>query len=122
MATANEIRNHLEQWLQGQVSLRQFQEWFVLVAADVHGKGNPEAEDLVDDIDLSLSEYSDGVLNGSELREELRKLARPFVVQQLRVIAMSAAPPQEVQLGNVPSRKKAHSETAWTVRSFAQSM
>jgi hypothetical protein len=78
MATAREIRDQLRQWLDGLISFRQFEEWFVQVAGAIAAESDPEAEALVDDIDMSLSEYSDGVLTASELREELENAIRPF--------------------------------------------
>lgn len=97
MATVSEVRSHVEQWLGGKISLREFQEWFVPVAGTIHGDNNPDVENLVDDIDMSLSEYSDGILTGRELREELGRLVHPFVRKRpLRFRA--GARPQELNI------------------------
>jgi hypothetical protein len=93
MTSAIEIRMHLQKWLDGAISFRHFEEWFVPVAGVVAAENNPEAEALVDDIDMSLSEYSDGVLSSVELREELTRIARPFGPQIVSIDSYSPAEP-----------------------------
>jgi len=61
------------------MSLRQFEEWFVPTTWDIRSEKNPEAESLVDDIEMNLAEFSDGVLTRDELWKELTRIARPFV-------------------------------------------
>jgi len=115
---APEIRKRLTQWVDGNISLREFQEWFVPATWNIHLANDPEAEGLADDIEMALSQYTSRVLPIEDLRRELAKAARPFVVQQVRIIAMSAAPPQEVRLNYDVTRKKPQSETVSTVQEF----
>jgi hypothetical protein len=75
MPNAAEIHSHLADWLQGKISLSQFEDWFVPATWDIHKANDPEAESLVDEIELRLSEYSGRYLALERLREELRDLA-----------------------------------------------
>jgi hypothetical protein len=82
MANAIEIRQRLLEWLDGSISLRQFEDWFVPATWNAHRENNPEAESLADEIEINLSEYSGGQQNIEQLRGALRELAntvRPFV-------------------------------------------
>ena len=82
MANAIEIRRRLLNWLEGRTSLQQFEDWLVLSTWDVHRENDPEAEHLVDDIEMNLSEYSGGQQSIQQLRLALHELARdtrPFV-------------------------------------------
>jgi hypothetical protein len=107
MTSAREIRVRLQDWLDGALSFRQFQEWFVPVAGMIAAENDPEAEALVDDIDMSLSEYSDGVLTLEELREELTRFARPFGPRIVSIEFYSPpdpyaiAKPQDVDFGQL---------------------
>lgn len=78
MVIAAEIQKRVQQWLDGKISFRELEDWFVPVAGRIANENDAEAERLVDDIDMSLSEYSDGVLSVSELRAELANAIRPF--------------------------------------------
>lgn len=93
MASAKQIRMQLQNWLDGAITFREFQDWFVPVAGLIAAQNDPGAESLVDDIDMSLSEYSDGVLTPGELREELTALARPFGPRIVSIDSYSPADP-----------------------------
>jgi hypothetical protein len=75
MVIAPEIRSRLADWLAGRQSLDEFEDWFVAATWDVHKSGDSEAEALTDEIELRLSEYTDGVLSPEDLRRELSALA-----------------------------------------------
>jgi hypothetical protein len=77
VATIAEIHDHLGQWLDGRISLREFEDWFVPSTWDVHRRGEPDLESLADEIELNLSEYSDGVVTLPELRREMANAIRP---------------------------------------------
>lgn len=79
MAIVTEIRNHVNDWLEGNISFRQFENWLVDAAATIAAQGDLVSESLIDEIDGLLSEYSDGVLNRDELRAGLTSAIRPFV-------------------------------------------
>lgn len=86
MANAIEIRERLRDWLEGRASLHQFEDWFVPATWNAHRVGDAEAESLVDDIELHLSEYSGGASTLEQIRQALQELAnaaRPFVAGSL---------------------------------------
>ncbi|SPE39784.1 hypothetical protein SBA3_3410003 [Candidatus Sulfopaludibacter sp. SbA3] len=74
MPDALQIRAQLADWIEGRISLAEFEDWFVPATWNIHHCNDPEAEDLADEIELSLSEYSGGYLSASELRDGMRKL------------------------------------------------
>ena len=87
MASAIEIRERLRNWLDGEISLHQFEDWFVPSTWNVHREYDREVESLVDEIELNLSEYSGGHSTIGQLRQTLQELAhyvRPYVVVYVR--------------------------------------
>ncbi|MDQ6701241.1 MAG: hypothetical protein M3Z36_13760, partial [Acidobacteriota bacterium] len=82
MISATQIRNRLAKWLNGEISLREFEEWFVPASWDSHKANDTEAESLVDEIELNLSEYTDRTITYRELKDrlqsELVNTTRPF--------------------------------------------
>jgi hypothetical protein len=79
MSKAPEIRRRLADWLDGNTSLREFEDWFVPNTWDLHLSGDVEAEEITDEIELSLFEYSDGTRSSSELREALTRISHPLI-------------------------------------------
>jgi hypothetical protein len=75
LVNASEIRFRLADWLAGDRSLDEFDDWFVPATWDIHNSGDSEAEVLTDEIELRLSEYTDGVLSPEDLKRELSALA-----------------------------------------------
>jgi hypothetical protein len=75
MVIASEIRSRLADWLAGNRSLDEFEDWFVPATWDAHKAGDSEAEALTDEIEIRLSEFTDGVLSLEDLRRELSALA-----------------------------------------------
>jgi hypothetical protein len=59
MANVSEIRDHLEKLLSGEVSLDDFESWFVPYTWNIHKHGNAEAQQLVYAIEHRLSEFND---------------------------------------------------------------
>lgn len=88
MATAKEIRDHLAQFVDGKISLHQFEDWFVPATWNIRQQDDPEAETLADDIELRISEHSDGVLNERELVGELTRFARPPAPRSFRYVVL----------------------------------
>jgi len=79
MPDALKICWRLLEWIEGDVSLDEFEDWFVPATWNIHRASDPEAEDLTDEIELSLAEYSGGHLTIEELKAELAKLVHiPF--------------------------------------------
>ncbi len=65
-----ELRRKLIQYLLGNMSLREFQQWFVPTTWDIHLSTEPGAIDLTYKIDLRLAEYTSGHLPENQLRRE----------------------------------------------------
>lgn len=70
-----EIREHLSRLLDGQLTLRAFEDWFVSATWDVHLSGNPMVERLAYRISHRLSEFA----NGDWTTDDLRQLLAPLV-------------------------------------------
>jgi hypothetical protein len=108
MSRAKEIRDKVRQWLVGEISYHQFEDWFVPVAGTIATESDLEAESLVHDIDMSMSEYSDGVLSAQELRAEVESAIRPFALPVVRYRVIS--PPQAVTIslraGTLPRKAR----------------
>jgi hypothetical protein len=81
MPNAAQIRACLAEWLDGNTSLEEFEDWFVPETWNLHKENDLQAEDLANEIELSLSEYSGGYISRAKLEAELRVMAnaiRPF--------------------------------------------
>ena len=99
-ANAKEIHSKAAEFVAGRISLRQFEEWFVPATWDIHKANDSEAESLADEIDLNISEYTDGVLSADQLKQELAAAIRPFerlfpnivVIGQLSSLIQNYAP------------------------------
>lgn len=81
MPDAVQIRLKLSDWIEGRISLTEFEDWFVPATWNIHQDNDAEAEGLTDLIELSLSEYSGGYLTVHELKERLKEsalVAAPF--------------------------------------------
>jgi len=74
MPDALQIRSRIADWLDGKISLSEFEDWFVPVTWDIHKGNDPEAEELTDEIELSLSGYSGEYLSLDQLKDKLREL------------------------------------------------
>jgi hypothetical protein len=75
MPDALQIRTRLADWLDGKISLSEFEDWFVPETWDIHKANDPDAEDLADEIELSLSEYSGGHVSVDQLKQNLTEMA-----------------------------------------------
>jgi hypothetical protein len=69
------IRHHLALYLANELSLRQFDEWFVPATWDVDKTGHQPAIELAYEIILRLAEYSNGDCTEADLKKLLRPLA-----------------------------------------------
>jgi hypothetical protein len=85
MVSALQIRNKLSEWIDRKISLREFEDWFVHETWDIHLSNDSEVEDLADDIEMNLSEYSGRHISQQQLYHSLSQLLplgnvlRPFV-------------------------------------------
>jgi hypothetical protein len=75
-----EIRKKLIQYLDSEISLKEFQEWFVPATWDIDQSDNVAAQDLAYAIELRLAEYSSGHLPENELHTELQQLVECYTV------------------------------------------
>lgn len=106
MPDALQIRSRLAEWTDGKISLSEFEDWFVPETWNIHKANDLEAEDLVDEIELSLSEYSGGYLSVGELKKRLKDLAHiatPFVPRRVyakSIIMVSGTPVFESAAAN----------------------
>jgi hypothetical protein len=70
MVNASQVRERLADWLDGRISLSEFEGWLVPATWNIHKANDAEAESLVDEIELRLSEYSGGHMAAKQLRKE----------------------------------------------------
>lgn len=116
MPDALKIRSRLADWIDGKIPLSEFEDWFVPETWNIHKANDPEAEDLADEIELSLSEYSGGYLTLEQLKESLKGVAfvaRPLVSRHsalalLIVKTGSISIPRQINLRYGPSYETPH--------------
>lgn len=77
----NEIRDKLGSYLLGEISLEDFEDWFVSASWNVNQSKNQAAINMVYEIELWLSEYSDGFRSENELQNLLRPLVVNYKVE-----------------------------------------
>lgn len=92
MVNAFEIRQRLAEYLQGIISLRQFEDWFVPATWDIHKSNDPESEALTDEIESNLSEYTGGQLSRHDLEKALSDLAQAQVGGQAPEVVSVGGP------------------------------
>lgn len=76
-----EIRDKLAKYLANEISLEEFQDWFVPGTWEVRESGNTSAIELSAEIALRLAEFSNGHWTELSLREKLRPLLESYVVR-----------------------------------------
>jgi len=72
---AAEIRHWLGRVLTGEITLREFQEWFVPATWDIHLVGTAGDQELAYEVELALAEYSSSHRTEAELRDLLSQAA-----------------------------------------------
>lgn len=70
----HEVRNHLKQYISGDITLEEFDDWFGQVAWNVYQIDDTSAAALVADIEHLLSEFTAGYWTEDELLQEFRRL------------------------------------------------
>lgn len=75
-----EIRNWLVRYLAQEISLKEFEDWFVPATWDVEKSKNPFAVQTAQEIDLRLAEFSNGHITEDELKTLLRPLVQQYEV------------------------------------------
>ena len=76
-----EIRIRLAQYLNREINLRAFQEWFFSETWDIHNLEPASILDIVYSIKLKLAEYTNGHLTEDGLREALSQYVRRFTIR-----------------------------------------
>ncbi len=76
-----EIRERLSRYLNGDLSLSEFQEWFVPVAWEAQGSANDITGDLLNEIELDLAEFTSGHRSEEELRGRWLPFVRGYVTR-----------------------------------------
>ncbi len=81
-----EVRSKLADYLLGEISLEEFEDWFVPVALAMESGEASPLIDLVRNVELSMAEMSGGAWSEAELRTLLRELVEtpdnPYSVSQ----------------------------------------
>jgi hypothetical protein len=77
----NEMREKLASYLFGEISLEDFEDWFVSASWNVNQSKNQAAINIVYEIELRLAEYSDGFRSEVELKNLLRPLVENYQVE-----------------------------------------
>jgi hypothetical protein len=85
MITESQIREHLANYLAGSESLDSFEDWLVAQSWNMHRDSSEVAQELVNQIELRLSEHSDGLLSEKQLREELYQFLERFIVSIVEI-------------------------------------
>jgi len=87
MTTAQQIRQMLSRYLDGNIELDALEDWIATSTWNARPDGtDADAIVLGADIELRLSEYSSGHLPLGQMRDELRNLAKNMPVVNVRVI------------------------------------
>jgi hypothetical protein len=95
MPTDYEIRDRIAAYLLGELTLDEFQHWLIPRAWEA-SPGNadlrePNALELLGDLELRLAEYTNGHLDESELQEALRTALKTHRVETASQRTGSAA-------------------------------
>ena len=77
----NDIRVKLASYLSGKISLEEFEDWFVSASWNVDKSENQVAINMVYEIELWISEYSDGFLDEDELKMLLRPIVENYIIK-----------------------------------------
>ena len=75
MLDESQIREHLADYLGGELSYHEFEDWLIQDSWNMHQDSPEDAQDLVSDINLLIYEYLDGHID----EEKLKAALRPFV-------------------------------------------
>src|SRR2546425_12282540 len=75
MASVSEVREKLDALLANQISLDQFEDWFLPYSGNIHKHGTHEVQRFVYAIEHALSEFDE---DSDALRTELANAVRPF--------------------------------------------
>jgi len=77
-----ELRDHLIQFLGGDLPLDGFEDWFVQRSWNMHKDSDLYAQRLAYAVELRLAEHNDGHLSETDLQSELRHLVNSVPVSE----------------------------------------
>jgi len=75
-----EIREQLARYLKSELTLNEFQDWFVPRSWNFHENTNPSLQKLVASIELAIAEFVNGDWSWQELREQLSMLLTTYEI------------------------------------------
>lgn len=78
---SSDIRSRLSSYLAREMSLEQFEEWFIPATWQVHTSGDLDAVELAGTIKLRLAEFTNGHWTEDELREQLIPLVTRYEIR-----------------------------------------
>ncbi len=81
MIEEGQLRSHLIKFIEGKLTLDEFEDQFVSASWNMHKDSSESAIALASAVGLCLAEHSSGHLSDSELLDELRPLATVFTMQ-----------------------------------------
>lgn len=82
-----EIRAALVRYLNSEISLAEFEDWFVPVAWNIEQTGNREAIELAAEIELRLAEFTNGHWSEDELHNKLAPLVGVYETELSEEVA-----------------------------------
>lgn len=81
MFSTDKIRVRLAEYVLNEISLGEFEDWFVSHSWNVRQSGDQELQKLVFEIESKLAEYSGGHINEDSLRRNLAPMAKQYSVE-----------------------------------------
>lgn len=75
-----ELHRQLARYLSGEISLNDFEDWFVPRSWNFHAGSTPSLQDIVSEIELLLAEYSNGHVVEEDLKQKLLPFATSYKV------------------------------------------
>jgi hypothetical protein len=81
MISESLIREQIGRYLRGELSLDRFEDWIAQNSWNMHKDSDEPSQRLASAVELRLAEHSSEHLDEDSLREELRQLVNPKVVE-----------------------------------------
>ena len=83
MLNESQIRERLADYLAGELSYHDFEDWLIQASWNMHHDSSQDAQDLVSDINLLIYEYLDEHIGEEKLRAALRPFVEHYSTQLL---------------------------------------
>lgn len=85
------IRQELYRYLVGEITLAEFEDWFVPTVWQHYGHADQPASELVGTIELALAEYTSSHATQEDLRHDLQRALNTIMVGKPPVQSASSA-------------------------------